>query len=144
MRFLRRVLGVARLDTKTFEEVRDNPNSSNEALLLLGLFSAAGALFVVITTGIARVSVCLFFFWLQFLGWFIQVWIILQVGRLIVRTEKCPTYEELFRTASFSVVPTILMAWTMLLPRPFFEIGSFIAATWFLVAFVMALRTAFR
>jgi hypothetical protein len=127
----RRMLGAAMLDRATYEEVTADRGATAQALLVVGLVSAALA----IGAGSAFVAS------LALLAWASWALVTFEVGaRLLPESTTHSDVGEMLRTLGFSAAPGVIVAAAVVpfLARP----AMVIAGAWMLVSMIVAVRQA--
>jgi len=139
-----RALGVARLDGRIVREVRDDRTATTQALIVVLLVAAAGALGSAAGAGLgeflgqlATGVVVSLVFWVVFAA------IALFVGTDLIRGARSEvTIKELLRTLGFADAPGLLTSLGFI---PVLGIVvALIGFVWVLVAQVVALRATFE
>ncbi len=136
--FVSRMIGAAKLDTATFEEVEADKSALGQAMLVVVLSSLAAGIGNVVRQGGLGLIVGII---AGLLGWLLWAWLTYFIGTKIlpdVATEA--DLGQLLRVTGFSASPGLLRifgAVPLLGPVIFF-----ITAVWMLVAFVIAVRQA--
>jgi hypothetical protein len=136
-KLLKRMIGAARLDARTYEQVEADPDSMSGAVFTAVVASMAAAL----GTG-ARDFTALAGGTLAFLIiWMIWVGLTYVIGtRLLPEPATHSNLGEVMRTTGFSASPGILRIFALL---PSIALPVFVAVTfWMLLAFVIAIRHA--
>ena len=137
---LQRMIGAARLDAQTYEEVEDDQNATRQAMLVviivsiaaaIGGLAAADNLLVGLIFGIVR----------GLAGWALWALVTYWVGTTILNTPGTDAnWGQLARTTGFAQTPGVLQVFAFI---P--VIGGMIAlaaSIWQLVAMVRAVRHA--
>ena len=137
---LQRMIGAARLDVHTFEEVEADQGATKQALMVVVLVSIASGIGALGTGGnfvIGFVGGIV----LGVVGWAIWAFIVYFVGTRILSTpETHATWGQLARTTAFAQTPGLLRVFGFI---PFLGgLLVFIGAIWTLVAMVIAIRQA--
>jgi len=138
--FLERVIGAARLDPATYEEVEADPNALGQAMAVVVLASLAGGLGSSLASGGQGAGI-LGGMVLSVVGWFAWALVTYLVGTRILPTvdTKCDL-GEMLRTTGFSAAPGALGILGFL---PL--IGGLVllvSSLWQLAAMVVAVRQA--
>jgi hypothetical protein len=137
-RMLRRMIGAARLDAATFEEVEADRTATAQAFFVVLLASIAAGI------GAFENHAAPGILWHAIHGitlWYVWAYITCFVGtRLLPTAETSADPGELLRTIGFSSAPGLLRGLAVITPiaGPVFAIGTL----WMLVAMVMAVRQA--
>ncbi len=133
-----RMIGAAKLDVRTFEEVEADAGAMGQALAVVALSSVAagigmsgggniGGLFVGIAAALA--------------GWFLWAWLTYIIGtRLLPTPQTNANLGQLLRTTGFASVPGI--ARILAIVPGFTAVVFFVTGVWMLAAFVVAVRQA--
>jgi hypothetical protein len=132
-----RVLGSARLDIQSYEEVEADKRANWQALAVVIASSIAAAL----GTGIRDVGSTLSLLLVAIVSWIIWVLLTLLIGtQLLPGRETQADFGQVLRTTGFSASPGILRIFGLL---PGIGRYIFIAVTiWMLFSFVVAVRQA--
>lgn len=132
-----RMIGAARLDVNTFEEVEADTTATPQAMTVVVLASLAAGLGA-FRQGFAAVILLII---ASLVGWFIWAGVTYLVGTKILPEPQTKTdMSELLRTIGFASSPGLLRV-VGIIP----VIGpllNFIIAIWMLIAFVIAVRQA--
>ena len=137
---LQRMIGAARLDGHTFEEVEDDSSATVQAMLVVIIVSIAAAI-----GGLAAADnlVTGFIFGIVrgLVGWALWALVTFWVGTTILKTpETNANWGQLARTTGFAQTPGILQVFAFI---PFIGgLIALIASIWQLVAMVKAVRHA--
>ncbi len=133
-----RMLGAAKLDVRTYEEVEHDVTATGQAMLVVIISSVAGGLSMLGTGLIRAVFVTAI---ASLIGWFLWAFLTYMIGtRLLPEPETQADVGQLLRTTGFSSSPGILRVLGSL-PLIGWLI-SFVVAVWMLVAMVIAVRQA--
>jgi hypothetical protein len=134
---LKRMVGAARLDAKTYEAVEADRSSTASAILVVVLASIAGALGTGTRDFVGVVSVTL----AALVTWFLWIGLTLLIGtRLMPRPETHTDLGEVLRTTGFSAAPGVLRVFANI---PGIGLPIFLGITvWMLLTFVVAIRQA--
>jgi hypothetical protein len=137
MTLVHQMLGAARLNGTTYEDVEADPRSNWDAFVVVILTSVAAAVGSGVTTvlGVGAVTLAASLTWL--------VWALLTfvIGTTLLSvSETHATLGEMLRTTGFSAAPGILRVFGFLpvVGWPIFAIST----VWMLLAFVVAVRHA--
>ena len=131
------MIGAARLDTHTYEEVEADRTATGQALavvVLASLAAAAGSVGLGIGTGIGAALGAL-------VGWFVWAVLIYLIGtRLFPEPQTQADVGELLRTLGFAAAPGVVRVLGIVpgLRWPIFAV----TAIWMLVTTVVAVRQA--
>ncbi len=137
-RFFRRVIGAARLDAATYEEVEHDRSATLPAGLVVVVSAAAAGLGAIHNHGLAGI---LWHTVAAFVGWHLWAFTTLLIGtRLLPHTDTEADHGQLLRTIGFSSAPGILRVVGIVEPLagPVF----LLTGAWMLVAMVVAVRQA--
>lgn len=135
--FVDRVLGAARLDVKTYEEVEGDPTTMGQALTVV-VGSAVSAAIGSYEAGSAGVLAALFG---GVVGWFLWAGVTWLIGtKLLPEPQTSADVGQLLRTLGFSAAPGLL-GFLRALPLLGRVVG-FVLALWQLAAMVVAVRQA--
>ncbi len=134
---LARMLGAARLNVATFEDVENDSAATKQAMIVVILVSIAGAIGG-LTGGPLGLIAGLIFGLIQWAAWAGVTYLI---GTTILKTpETHADWGELARTTGFAQTPGLLKAFSLL---PAVGPLIFLVATiWQIVAMVIAVRQA--
>jgi hypothetical protein len=138
--FVQRLLGAARLDPRTYEDVEADGSATGQAVVVVVLSSAAAAI------GLARTATLdlpLFVTHMTgaFVAWVVWSTLVYLIGvHLLPGPETRATVGELLRTTGFAATPGLLRAFGALplVGTPIF----FLTSAWMLVAMFVAVRQA--
>jgi len=134
---LKRMMGAARLDARTYEQVEADSASTGSAILVVFIASVAAAVGLGSTdlTGIAGVTVA------AFLSWAVWIALTLVIGKWVMPERGTHTnIGEILRTTGFSASPGVFRIFAGL---PGIGLPIFLGVTvWMLFAFVVAIRQA--
>jgi hypothetical protein len=136
-KLLKRMIGAARLDAQTYEQVEADPRSMYGAMFTALAASVAAAIGAGARDFASVASGTLAFLMI----WMIWVGLTYLIGtRLLPEAETRSDVGEVLRTTGFSASPGILRIFALL---PSIALPVFIAVTfWMLLAFVIAIRHA--
>lgn len=136
--FSDRMIGAARLDVSTYEEVEADETATGQAIAVVVLSSLAagiGSFRVLGLSGLLWATIA------ALVGWFIWAAVTFFVGtRILPEPQTRSDVGELLRTIGFSASPGILRI-LQIIPLIGWLI-SFAASIWMLVAMVVAVRQA--
>jgi hypothetical protein len=132
-----RILGSARLDAQSYEEVESDHYANMQAVAVVIFSSLAAA----IGTGIRDVGSTLSILVVAIASWIIWVLLTVFIGtRLLPSQETRADFGQVLRTTGFSASPGILRVFGLV---PVIGWYIFAAATvWMLLTFVVAVRQA--
>lgn len=136
--FTDRMLGAARLDVRTYEEVEADKAGTTQAMVVVVLSSLA--------TGVGSLSAegVLDFVWVTLaalVGWYVWAFVTFLVGtKLLPEPGTQADVGQLLRTTGFSAAPGLLrvLGFIPLLGNLVF----FVTFVWMLASFVVAVRQA--
>ncbi len=135
--FVKRVVGAARLDVRTYEEVESDASATPQAMgvvVLAALASGAGAAAAGLSGAVGTLLVAL-------IGWVVWAVLIWGVGtKLLPESETKSDMGELLRTIGFAASPGLLMVFRVVpgLGVPIW----FLVSVWQLATTVVAVRQA--
>ena len=136
MTFVERMIGAARLDPATYEEVEADRAATPQALAVVVLAAVAGGIGV--GAGVRGLVVGTLF---GLLGWAVWAWLIYFIGtRWLPEPDTKADAGELLRTMGFATTPGILRV-VGIVPV-LGPLVTIVAAVWTLVAMVVAVRHA--
>ena len=137
MTFVERMIGAARLDARTYEEIEADQSALPQAMTVVALASLAagvGALgegtgFMAIIWGIV----------LAFVGWLVWALVTWLVGtKLLPEPQTNADLGQMLRVLGFAFVPNLILVLAII---PFIGwIFKIIAWLWLIAAFVVAVR----
>jgi hypothetical protein len=135
--FLKRMVGAARLDAATYEQVEADTTSTGSAVLVVLIASVAAAVGLGSTSlaGIAGFTLA------AFLSWMVWIGLTLLIGKLILPAPGTHTdLGEIIRTTGFSASPGVFRVFAGI---PGIGLPIFLGVTiWMLFTFVVAIRQA--
>jgi hypothetical protein len=132
-----RLLGSARLDARSYEEIETDPYANVQAFAIV-LFSSIAA---AVGTGIRDLATTVQVLVVAMLSWIIWVLLTLFIGtKLLPERDTKADFSQLLRTTGFSASPGILRVFGII-PGIGWIIFS-IATVWMLFTFVVAVRQA--
>lgn len=132
-----RLIGSARLDAQSYEEVETDPYANLQAVGVVLLSSLAAA----IGTGIRDLSTILQLMMVALVSWIIWVLLTLFIGtKLFPERDTRADFSQVLRTTGFSASPGILRILGVI-PGLRWIVFS-IATIWMLCTFVVAVRQA--
>lgn len=136
--FTERLLGAARLDANTYEEVEADTTATGQAMSVVVISSVAAGIGSIGDVGIAGV---LGITVIALIGWFIWAGLTYLIGtKMLPEPQTKSDMGELLRTTGFASSPGILRVLGIL---PLLGgLVSLVASIWMLVAFVVAVRQA--
>lgn len=137
-RFVRRMLGAARLDPATYEEVEADTSATPQALLVVFLASLASG---VATWRVEGLEGLILGFIGAIVGWFVWAALTFLVGTKVLPEPQTESdMGELLRTIGFAASPGILMVLGVVRSLSF--VVRPLISVWLLMAFVVAVRQA--
>lgn len=132
------MIGAAKLDTATFEEVEHDGSATKQAMSVVVLVALATGIGTIASGGLIGLVLGIV---LGIVGWALWAWITYLVGTTILKTpETEANWGQLARTLGFAQSPGVLKVFAII-PG----IGPLIfaiASIWQLVAMVIAIRQA--
>jgi Yip1 domain len=132
-----RLIGSARLDARSYEEVETDPYANVQAVGVVLLSSLAAA----IGTGIRDFSTTLQLMMVALVSWIIWVLLTLFIGtKLFPERDTRADFSQVLRTTGFSASPGILRVFGVI-PGIGWIVFS-LATIWMLFTFVVAVRQA--
>jgi hypothetical protein len=132
-----RLLGSARLDVRSYEEIETDPYANVQALAIV-LFSSVAA---AIGTGIRDLATTVQVIVVAILSWIIWVLLTLFIGtKLLPERDTKADFSQLLRTTGFSASPGVLRIFGIV-PGIGWIIFT-VAQVWMLLTFVVAVRQA--
>ena len=136
MTFVERMIGAARLDSATYEEVEADRAATPQALAVVVLAAVAGGIGV--GAGVRGLVLGTIF---GLLGWAVWAWLIYFIGtRWLPEADTRADAGELLRTMGFATTPGILRVIGIV--PVLGPLVTIVAAVWTLVAMVVAVRHA--
>jgi hypothetical protein len=134
--FLDRMVGAAKLDVRTYEEVEADPTAMSEAMAVVllssvaaGIGEGAGFLGLLVSAGLALV------------GWFVWAFLTYFIGtKLLPEPQTRADLGQMLRTIGFASSPGVLRV-AGIVPVVGWVVVP-IANIWLLVAMVVAVRQA--
>ena len=135
---VQRMIGAAKLDVATYEEVEADKGATGQAMAVVVLSAAAGGIGAIDIGGVrgfAQVAL------LGILAWFVWALLTWFVGtKLLPEPETKSDMGELLRTIGFSATPGLLRVLGGIpIAGPLI---NFLAVVWMLIAMVVAVRQA--
>ena len=143
--FVERVIGAAKLDAQTYEEVEADKGAIGQALTVVVLSSIAGGIGAAAgqgeATGTAMVILAVVYTIIDLIGWFIWAFLTFLIGtKLMPEPQTQSDMGELLRTTGFSAAPGMLKVLGVI---PFVGVVvRIVVYVWMLAAFVVAVRQA--
>jgi hypothetical protein len=135
--FVRRMIGAACFDARTYEEVEADSASTGSAMLVVLIASVSAAVGLGSTDPLAIVGVTL----AAFLTWMVWIGLTLVIGKWIMPDPGTQTdFGEILRTTGFSASPGVFRIFAGI---PGIGLPIFLVVTiWMLFTFVLAIRQA--
>lgn len=134
----RRMLGAARLDPATYEEVEADATATPAAMLVVVLASLAGGVSAIRATGAAGLALAAL---ASLLGWCLWAFVTCFVGtRLLPGAKTEADLGQLLRTIGFSAAPGLIRVLDIV--PGLYGLVSLVASLWMLAAMVVAVRQA--
>lgn len=133
-----RMLGAAKLDARTYEEVEADTTATGQALGVVVISSVAAGIG---SFGFGGISGMIWGCVAALIGWVVWAFLIWLIGtKLLPEPQTRSDVPELLRTTGFASAPGVLRILGIL---PFVgSLISFLAGLWMLVAMVLAVRQA--
>jgi hypothetical protein len=136
--FTQRLIGAAKLDVHTYEEVEADTTALKQALGVVVLSSVAAGIGA---SGQGAIAGLLGGLVAALLGWFIWAWLTYIIGtRLLPTPQTHADLGQLLRTTGFAAAPGI--ARVVGIVPGLYGVVTFVTAVWMLAAFVVAVRQA--
>lgn len=136
--FTQRMMGAAKLDVHTYEEVEADRTATGQAMAVVVLASVAAGIGAIGQMGVAGLIVTTL---VALIGWFVWAFLTYLIGtKILPEPQTRSDVGELLRTIGFASSPGLLRV-LGLLP----VLGGLIllaVSIWMLVAFVIAVRQA--
>jgi hypothetical protein len=133
-----RMLGAAKLDAATYEEVENDPGATPQAMLVVVLATLAAGVGVVRELGIGGLLVASL---ISLIGWYAWAFVTYFAGtRFLPGPKTQADVGQLLRTIGFSASPGLIRVLGVI--RVLDDPISLIASLWMLVAMVVAVRQA--
>jgi len=135
--FAQRMIGAARLNVQTYEEVEKDTTATGQAMLVVVLSSIAGGIGA---AGSSQGGLIAMLIW-ALIGWFIWAFLAFFIGtKLLPESQTRSNIGELLRTTGFSSAPGILRILGVI---PILgKLILLVVGIWMLVAMVIAVRQA--
>ena len=133
-----RMLGAAKLDAATYEEVEADTTATPQAMLVVVLAGLAGGFSAMRGMGVGGLLLAAL---ASLIGWYVWAFITYLVGtRLLPGAKTQADVGQLLRTIGFSATPGLIRVLQIF---PFLgTFVAFVASLWMLVAMVVAIRQA--
>jgi hypothetical protein len=133
-----RMVGAAKLDPATYEEVEADQTATPQAMLVVVLANLAAGVGALRLVGFGGLLVATL---ISLVGWYVWAFVTYFVGTRFLPGPKTEAdMGQLLRTIGFSASPGLIRV-VGIIPG-LNAIASFIAAVWMLVAMVVAVRQA--
>jgi Yip1-like protein len=133
-----RMVGAAKLDPATYEEVEADTTATPQAMLVVVLANLAAGVGALRLVGIGGLLVATL---ISLIGWYVWAFVTYFVGtRFLPGAKTQADVGQLLRTLGFSASPGLIRV-VGIIPG-LNSIAAFIAAVWMLVAMVVAVRQA--
>jgi Yip1 domain len=134
----RRMLGAAKLDPATYEEVESDATATPQAMLVVVLANLAAGIGVARELGFGGLVVATL---ISLIGWFVWAFVAYFVGtRLLPGPRTRADLGQLLRTIGFSATPGLIRVLGIVPGLDW--LLSLVAALWILAAMVVAVRQA--
>jgi hypothetical protein len=134
--FVQRVIGSAKLQSATYEDVENDRGATGQAMVVVVLSSIAAGLGIAGTTGDVALGVVS-----ALIAWMIWALVIWFIGtKILPGPETHSNWGELLRTIGFASSPGILRAFGAL--GAIGRVVAAVASIWMLIAWVIAVRQA--
>jgi hypothetical protein len=136
---LERMIGAARLNVHTFEEVENDNNATTQAMLVVVIVSIAAAIGGLLAFGGNPITGLIFGVIRGLLGWALWALVTYFVGTTIFNTPNThANWGQLARGTGFAQTPGVLQIFAFI---PFLGGAiAVVASVWQLVAMVIAVR----
>lgn len=135
-----RMLGAARLDAATFENVEHDSGATLQALAVVILASVAGGIGALLAEESTIVDALVFGVLLGIVSWAVWAFMVWIIGSTVLRTsETQANWGQLARGIGFAQTPAILNILAFL-PFGIGGIISFVAFIWRVAAILVAVR----
>lgn len=136
---LPRMMDVLQLDSNVYRDVRDDPRSTLQAVIIVMLTAGVSALTGLSSTGITGLMSGLL---LGVLGWILFAALTHTFGRWIYRGNRAAaSWGQLLRTLGFAQTPQVLLLLAII---PFIGwLMTIFVFLWFVVTTIQAIRVAF-
>ena len=136
--FTQRMLGAAKLDVPTFEEVEADTGATGQALgvvVIVAIASGIGAL------AVGGISLLIMTVLISILGWAVWAGLVWLIGtKLLPEAQTRSDWGEIARTTGFAQSPGVLLVLTAI---PFLGgLIGLVVSIWMLVAMIVGVRQA--
>ena len=136
--FTERMIGAAKLDVHTYEEVEADRNAIGQAMIVVVVASVAAGIGSLTQAGVAGLVVGSV---VALIGWLIWALLTFIIGtKVLPEPQTKSDMGELLRTIGFSASPGVLRVFGVV--PVLGGLISFAASIWMLVAMVIAVRQA--
>ena len=136
--FANRLLGAARLDTATYEEVEADQSATGQAVLVVALAAVAAGIATIDQAGMSGVVVGTIG---SLVAWFVWAYMVWLVGtRFLPEPATQADVGQVVRTTGFSAAPGVLLV-LAIIPALAAIVGV-VTNIWMLVGMVIAIRQA--
>ena len=133
-----RMLGAAKLDAATYEEVEADASATPQAMLVVVLANLAAGVAALRTVGVGGLLVATL---ASLIGWYVWAFVTYFVGtRFLPGAKTQADVGQLLRVIGFSASPGLIRVLGIIPGLDLFV--SFVASLWMLVAMVVAVRQA--
>ena len=133
-----RMLGAAKLDAATYEEVEADTTATPQAMLVVVLASVAGGVPAMRALGVGGLLLAAL---ASLIGWYVWAFTTYFVGTRILPGAKTEAdVGQLLRTIGFSATPGLIRVLGIV--PGLGTLVQFVASLWMLVAMVVAVRQA--
>ncbi len=137
-RFVDRLLGAARLDAATYEEVEADASSTGQAVLVVALSAVAAGIATADQNGTHGIVIATIG---ALVAWFIWAYMVWLVGtKLLPEPGTEADVGQVVRTTGFSAAPGILIVLAVI--PVLAAVVAIVTNLWMLVAMVIAVRQA--
>jgi hypothetical protein len=136
--FVDRLLGAARLDTRTYEEVEADQSSTTQAVLVVALAALAAGIATFDQAGLSGIVVGTIG---SLVAWFVWAYMVWLVGtKFLPEPGTHADVGQVVRTTGFSAAPGLLLVLAII--PVLAGIVGIVTNIWMLVAMVIAVRQA--
>ena len=136
--FMDRVVGAARLDVRTYEEVEADGNATGQAVAVVILSSIAGGIGEGLGVGLLALAIGAVG---SLIAWAIWAALTSFIGtKLLPEPQTQADFGQLFRTLGFSASPGLLRVFALV--PVVGQVLEAIVGIWMLIAMVIAVRQA--
>ena len=132
-----RMIGAARLNVETYEEVEADTSATRQALLVVAIVAIATGIGSIGSGGFGFISGIV----IGLVGWVLWTWITYFIGTKLLKTpETHANWGQLARTLGFAQSPGVLKVFAFI---PVIGVPIYLAVLiWTLVTMVIAVRQA--